>query len=458
MIHDGKDSFCELFWEGLEVEIIAGKIGTKGRAKRLELASNAAAERYIADEIARREKQGFVEVASEGTPAEQATLAPRAKAAPELLADVLAHPDEDPPRMVYADYLLSQGDPLGELINVQCERARLDRFDPKQRILADREEQLLVAFRRRWVGKLDEEARVVFTRGFIDRIRLESRGAAVTGVLDRALAIAPLIRTVELPGDVSPVAIGSARSLAHLTGLVIRGTSLEMSPVGAVMRTKGLHALDRLGMRAGGIGRTQLKELEMRRWRELDFHQNTLGVNGVRVLVQRFRGEALEVLDIGSSGVGVEGVRHLLDEGHYPKLWSLGLRRSGLSERAAAAIAATPNLPALRVLDLSYNGISGDGLVALFGSQLPITDLDLSATGLGDDTVALLAGSPLARRLVVLDLAGNGITERGATALAAGEWPALRQLVLSSNPIGKRMTAAIRERLPEVRVVMRAID
>ncbi|MCP3063648.1 TIGR02996 domain-containing protein [Myxococcus sp. K38C18041901] len=37
-----------------------------------------------------------------------------------LLARVAAHPDDDSPRRVLADHLLEQGDPLGELITLQC--------------------------------------------------------------------------------------------------------------------------------------------------------------------------------------------------------------------------------------------------------------------------------------------------------------------------------------------------
>lgn len=42
----------------------------------------------------------------------------------ELREDVWADPESDAPRMVYADYLLQQGDPLGELIALQLDRAR----------------------------------------------------------------------------------------------------------------------------------------------------------------------------------------------------------------------------------------------------------------------------------------------------------------------------------------------
>ena len=38
----------------------------------------------------------------------------------ELLAQIIASPDNDGPRLVFADWLDQRGDPRGELIHVQC--------------------------------------------------------------------------------------------------------------------------------------------------------------------------------------------------------------------------------------------------------------------------------------------------------------------------------------------------
>src|SRR4051812_20970225 len=45
---------------------------------------------------------------------------------PQLHAAVLADPDDDAPRLVYADWLGERGEPWGELIAVQLARARED--------------------------------------------------------------------------------------------------------------------------------------------------------------------------------------------------------------------------------------------------------------------------------------------------------------------------------------------
>lgn len=85
-----------------------------------------------------------------------------------LLEAVLANPEDDAPRLVYADSLLEAGDPRGELINVQVRVARLERdgaiTTPEYRALWRRERELLRVMPK---GR--------FHRGFIDRLLVEPR-------------------------------------------------------------------------------------------------------------------------------------------------------------------------------------------------------------------------------------------------------------------------------------------
>jgi uncharacterized protein (TIGR02996 family) len=57
-----------------------------------------------------------------------------------FLRDIIASPDDDAPRLIYADWLDEHGaEARAELIRVQCERARLDAYDPRRQDLLDRE-------------------------------------------------------------------------------------------------------------------------------------------------------------------------------------------------------------------------------------------------------------------------------------------------------------------------------
>src|SRR5262245_34345094 len=49
-----------------------------------------------------------------------------------FLADILADPDDDGVRLIYADYLDERGDPRGEFIRVEVSMAGLPQGDPRQ--------------------------------------------------------------------------------------------------------------------------------------------------------------------------------------------------------------------------------------------------------------------------------------------------------------------------------------
>lgn len=51
-----------------------------------------------------------------------------------LLAAILETPDDDAPRLVYADWLQGHGDPRGELIQLQCQLAAAPDDDRRRNI------------------------------------------------------------------------------------------------------------------------------------------------------------------------------------------------------------------------------------------------------------------------------------------------------------------------------------
>lgn len=456
LVHEAKDSFCELYWEGGELEIVSGANGTKGRARRLALGSPREVEAAIAAEVAKRIKQGFVEVTAEAPPAIQAQVAPRAAEDPALLAAIVAAPDDDAPRLVYADHLQAQGDPRGELIVVACERARLPRWDPRAKILREREEQLILTFHRRWLGDLAGELIARWERGFVDRVRVEriGRDVAARTLLDRALAIAPLLRTLALPGEILPRTVGSPAALARLAGLELRGP-FYVDSLAAIAAS--VPAATRLAIRAAGLGRAQLVGLPRRAWRELDFHQNTLGHNGTKAILDRLEPDAIRALDLGASGVTDHGAAAIAKLA-LPNLTTLALRRAGLGGAGIAALAAAADLRSLARLDLSANRPSGEGVAALAGSTaLPaLAALDLRGEPLTREDVATLAASPLAARLEELSLASCGLDAAAIAPLLDAAWPALRFLDLGGNPLGADAIRAIRTRFASIHVGVRA--
>src|ERR1043165_3448158 len=88
----------------------------------------------------------------------------------ELLALVYAAPDDDGPRLVYADALLERGDPRGELIALQIARAR----GPVSDDARAREAELLTDHARlaAWGQPLSTGGTCTFERGFPAHLRL----------------------------------------------------------------------------------------------------------------------------------------------------------------------------------------------------------------------------------------------------------------------------------------------
>jgi uncharacterized protein (TIGR02996 family) len=87
---------------------------------------------------------------------------PAPKDGPALLAAIYADPADTSRRLVYADFLAERGDPRGEFISLQCNRAP----DAKP---SKRERELLKNYGREWLGALDSGLRkqgVLYRRGF----------------------------------------------------------------------------------------------------------------------------------------------------------------------------------------------------------------------------------------------------------------------------------------------------
>lgn len=90
----------------------------------------------------------------------------------DFIQTIIASPDDDAPRLVYADWLEEQGDPRGEFIRIQCELAKMPEDDPRRWDLELRQGRLL-----RWYGwqwwymPFDPTSvRPSFYRGFVEEI------------------------------------------------------------------------------------------------------------------------------------------------------------------------------------------------------------------------------------------------------------------------------------------------
>ncbi len=155
-----------------------------------------------------------------------------------LLADITEHPDDDLPRLVYADRLQERDDPRdrdrGEFIELQCGRREMT-FEEWEASRC-REDALFQLHEEHWVPKNCREMQPVFQRGFLEQITIGTHATACA--LSRILRGVPTIRTLVLAGSLGDdeflstaargfpalrsARIGQIQEL-HLTGMILDG-------------------------------------------------------------------------------------------------------------------------------------------------------------------------------------------------------------------------------------------
>jgi uncharacterized protein (TIGR02996 family) len=354
-----------------------------------------------------------------------------------FLQAIIANPDDDTPRLIYADWLDDHGDSArAEFIRMQIELAHLPETDPRSEALAKRAGVIEKAHARGWLRPLREAldqprcrqlGRCIFGRGFLERVSITPRRAGfLTGAQDflgrqplrellltghSSLSLAdvliemgntacfPCLRLLDLCGTGLPTAealhhFGSSDQLEHLTGL---GLSLTMP--GGIL---------------DGLGGTPLAH----RLRDLHVH-----------IAPGATESLLELLTTTS---------------FFPTLESIGLG-GPLNEAGLTRLVNTSSLSHLRKLWLFQASVGPQAAEILITSSRwsQFTNLDLSHCPLGDDAVrplaAALAGSSLGR----LRLAYAGLTETSVSALTAASWGALEDLSLEGNNLGESGTITL---------------
>src|SRR5262245_7873144 len=178
-----------------------------------------------------------------------------------ILQEITAHPEEDAPRLVYADWLDDHGQSArAEFIRLQIRLARMSEEDPERPDLLDREEELLRRHPVAWRADLPAWARrewPTFRRGFVDSISVTATQFLRHG--DALFRVAPLeglgLRAVA--GQLA-AALASPH-LKQLTALDLRENHLADADVPVLTASPHLARLTDLNLRkndlaAGGMG------------------------------------------------------------------------------------------------------------------------------------------------------------------------------------------------------------
>jgi uncharacterized protein (TIGR02996 family) len=297
-----------------------------------------------------------------------------------FLRDIQEHPDEDAPRLIYADWLDDRGGPgdaaRAEFIRVQCELPRLPvgTSDERRAVLRARAHQLLREHWEDWgrplarlLGHQKSWSVVVaphhFQRGFLETLRVPTQ-----------------------------LFLSCAEELFRLTPL----RHLQLEGAGALAGAlAGCHYLGRL--------------------------------------------ETLHFVDYYQDPIDAGAMRALAGSPHLGRLRALRLYNNNLGDEGVRALAGAPWLGGLLVLDLGNNGLSAAGVAALGGTPQPFRPefMALGRNAVGDAGLRALAASPVLARVKRLLLPNSEVGPLGAGALARSpHLDCLQYLDLDNNPLG----------------------
>src|SRR5947209_6760357 len=145
---DGKSNkFWNIDLQGASFTVTFGKVGTKGQTQKKDFPDAAAAKTAHDKLVAEKLGKGYVET----TAGQRPGPAPLQQSLEQAL---LENPDDLAAHSAYADYLSEQGDPRGELIQVQLALEDPGRPAAERKQLQQREADLLKKHGRQWLGDL----------------------------------------------------------------------------------------------------------------------------------------------------------------------------------------------------------------------------------------------------------------------------------------------------------------
>lgn len=294
-----------------------------------------------------------------------------------FLADILERPDDDAPRLIYADWLDDHGRAeRAEFIRVQVELARMDRYDVRHLRLVRRESELIHRHGEAWAAEtgLEDREGATFRRGFVEHLRFEDC-LEFLAQSRRVLARVPL-------SSIGVEDIGGYDDETDTHAGIVR-----------LGRSKAFRRLRRLELDTiDGVIESDMRALarcpDDTALTELDLSDNDLTDDDVLALADGPLLFRLRVLNLAGNNIGVGGVRRLAvaDVGQLRELDLTTNSGPRLYAAGVKALTASANFKALRSLVLGDHHIGGEGLslLARWPTLAHLDRLDVSYN-FGDD-------------------------------------------------------------------------
>jgi len=355
-----------------------------------------------------------------------------------FLAAIADRPDDDLPRLVYADWLDENGDPArAEFIRTQIELAKLPDTDPRRPELEAREDELLTPHKSEWgLPEFRGQSQVMY-RGFVERVNVSaewliarSRSLNASGPLRslRVFAASRFIaRLAEVPG------------LARFEELDLTGTSFAgADDVREFFSTAKLEKLHSLVLRNSNfVEGEELAALAdtpvAPRLKSLDVSGNRIADAGARVLAERPEFGGLETLIFRAdelepySCVHASGAAALADSTTLTRLRSLDLSDHYIGDAGLQRLVNSPHAERLERLGVEYNEIGEIGssgiLEVVESSRLAnLRELYFGGNRLDRIGAEALAGWPHLERMTTVDLRDCPLSDAVRATLMRSEW------------------------------------
>jgi uncharacterized protein (TIGR02996 family) len=389
-----------------------------------------------------------------------------------FLKRILRFPDDDAPRLIFADWLEDQlartesstgvewGPERGRFIRIQIALARMKEEEEREIALTglckrdnaqnefEREEQMLLGRHEAdWIAPFPGPAAgAIFCRGFVEQLNIGARD--LLRYANELFAASPLRHLCLLDMADAP-GVFQCQFLSRLAALSVNGSHRGLDLARALANAENLAGLKALYLTGNNFDDDSAHHLAashiVANLEELDLSKNVLGETSAQFLAASTHFSALRRLELGNNRLGPVGAEVIAGSERLINLQRLGLSHNEIGIARLHRMSRTLGFFRIPVLDLSHNDLGAAGLqVILNRSAGPIDsganrlrDLNLSGNPLGDDGMRVLAACPHLENLRTLRLVDCRIGDEGVRVLAASpHFTNLVVLDLSNNLIG----------------------
>ncbi|MCI0702657.1 MAG: TIGR02996 domain-containing protein [Planctomycetia bacterium] len=410
-----------------------------------------------------------------------------------LYSAILAHPDEDTPRLMFADYLEEHKDAkYAKFIRKQIELAKVPEWDPlwvrewhedRDAITGNKFEKLAPKL----ADGLEWPPLTAFRRGFPWQVStttlepfLAHADRLAKAIPLQALEIHADPEVYQSPFDLTPLL--ASPHLSRMKQLLFSLTRLQRSAIQKLQKSPHIPNLTGLAFEYANVEplavpaifrQPLIGQLESLRFDNCTVSWTALaaGINAVRVPhrlrsfiveegstmhftnIEIFNAPllcGLKEFDLSGQNLREENVRALCESPLVNSLESLTLHKTSPGVQGVKAIAECAGFGNLRRLALRLNSLGPVAVKHLAASPhlANLQVLDLETNPLGDKGTIALAESPYLTNLVELDLMHCEVGDAGAEALIKAPFAdKLIDLVIHSSSSKVKISDSVRRKL-----------